>query len=427
MASIIVAAPPATGELQPLMQIAAGLVDRGHTVTVLTGSRFGPQVAAIGAQFVPLSGVADFDDRRLVETFPEWATVKPGPDQLNYTFGLLVDAIPTEHRLLQVLLGADPEALLITNSVFFGHWPVALGAPGRRPPRWLAVGCNPLALSSDDTSGLGPLPPGPDGDARAANRAANAQVQATLEPTRQRLEAAVRKLGATAPVPDFFDGLVTVPEVFASLTVPGFEFSRSDAPSSLHFVGALPASLLADWTPPAWWPELAGERPVVVVTQGTFANHDLNELVRPTLEALAGEDVLVVAALGRAVEALPGALPGNARVEPFIPFGALLPHADVFVTTGGFGATQQALAAGTPVVVAGATDDKPFVAARVAARGVGRDLGTASPTPAQVREAVLGLLADGAVRANVERLAAEYAEYDAVDRIERLLLERPEA
>ena len=94
----------------------------------------------------------------------------------------------------------------------------------------------------------------------------------------------------------------------------------------------------------------------------------------------------------------------------------------MFVTNGGFGATQQALAAGTPVVVAGVTDDKPFVAARVAARGVGRDFGTASPTPAQVREAVLGLLADGAVRANVERLAAEYAGYNVVDRIERLLL-----
>lgn len=46
-----------------------------------------------------------------------------------------------------------------------------------------------------------------------------------------------------------------------------------------------------------------------------------------------------------------------------------LPRADVVVTTGRVGATQQVLAAGVPVVVAGATDDKPFVAACIAARG----------------------------------------------------------
>ena len=421
MSSIIVTAPPWTGELQPLLQIAAGLVERGHTVTVLTGSRFGPQVAATGAHFASLTGAADFDDRRFVETFPEAATVEPGPDQLNFMIGKMADGIPDQHHALQAMLEDDPDALLITNSTFFGPWAVALGAPGRRPRRWLAVGCNPLVFPSADTGPMGPALSGPNGDARAANRAANAQLLAATEPSRQRIEEAVRSLGATAPVPSFFEGFVTVPEVFASLTVPGLEFERTDAPDSLHFVGVLPALELADWTPPDWWSDLDAGQPVVVVTQGTLANHNLDELVRPTLDALAGEDVLVVAALGRGVEALTGAVPSNVRVEPFVPFGALFPRADVFVTNGGFGATQQALAAGTPVVVAGATEDKPFVAARVAVRGVGRDLGTSTPTPTQVREAVFGVLADAAVRTNVARLAAEYARYDVLERIEHLL------
>jgi UDP:flavonoid glycosyltransferase YjiC (YdhE family) len=421
MASIIMAAPPVTGELQPILQIAAALVQRGHHVTVLTGSRFGAQVAGTGARFVALTGAADFDDRRMMQTFPEMGNATSDADQLNFRFGLMADAIPSEHEQLQALFAADPDAALITNSVFLGHWALALGAPGHRPPRWLAIGCNPLALPSADTTPMGPLPPGPDGDARAANRAANAQYLAMLEPSRLRIEAAVRSLGATAPVPGFVDGIITVPEIFAALTVPGLEFERSDAPDSLQFVGVLPASMPADWTPPDWWAELDAGRPVVAVTQGTLANHDLGELVRPTLDALENEDVMVVAALGRESEALPGSVPSNARVEPFIPFGALLPKVSVFVTNGGFGATQQALAARVPVVVAGATEEKPLVAARVAARGVGRDLKTSTPSPAQLREAVLGLLTDGAVRRNVDRLAAEYAQYDAVGRIESLL------
>lgn len=140
----------------------------------------------------------------------------------------------------------------------------------------------------------------------------------------------------------------------------------------------------------------------------------------PPLDALATENVLVVAALGRDVADLPGPLPANARVERFIPFAALLRHADVFVTNGGFGATQQALAHGVPVVVAGATDDKPLVAARVAARGVGIDLGTATPEPARLRDVVLQLLKDQATRTRVAILAQEYREHDAITEIEKL-------
>lgn len=423
MVSVIVAAPPFTGELQPLLQIAAALVRRGHDVTMITGSRFDAQVEATGARFAPLSGVADFDDRALADTFPEVTKVAPGPDQVNFLFGVLGDSIPDQHRLLQTLLHAEPDTVLVANSVFLGAWPVGLGGPGRRPRRWLGVGCNPLGISSADTTPSGPAPAGPTGDARSANRAANAQVQASLEPSRRRIEAAVHALGATDQVPSPFDGIVTVPDVFASLTVPGLEFDRSDAPASLHLVGALPAPLPDDFTPPTWWPELDAGRAVVVVTQGTLANSDLGQLVQPTLDALADENVLVVAALGGRTSAdLPGTVPSNARVESFVPFGALLPRAAAFVTNGGFGATQQALAAGVPVVVAGTTEDKPLVAARVVAHGVGVDLATATPRPGQLRDAVRQVLASPSIRANVDRLADEYGRHDALVEVEHLAL-----
>lgn len=418
--SVIVAAPPFTGEMQPLLQIAQGLAERGHAVTMLTGSRFRDQVSAAGVAFVALEGAADFDDRRIPQERPEIAGAAPGPEQLNALFGAAADALPAEHAQLQALLAADPDAALVTNSVFFGPWAVALSAPGIRPRRWVAVGCNPIAMPSEDTTALGPLPAKDGEDPGAANQRFNAQMAAMLEPARARVEAALRGLGASDPVPSIFQGVFTVPQTFAALTVPGLEFARSDAPASLHLVGALAAPQPTGWQPPPWWGDLDQGHPVVVVTQGTLSNGDLGDLVRPTLDALADQDVLVVTALGREVGDLPGAVPANARVSSFVPFGALLPRADVFVTNGGFGATQQALAAGVPVVVAGVTDDKPFVAARVAARGVGIDLATATPTPAQVRQAVREVLADTAMRQRVAALAQEYQRYDPIQAIERL-------
>ncbi len=65
-------------------------------------------------------------------------------------------------------------------------------------------------------------------------------------------------------------------------------------------------------------------------------------------------------------------------------------------------------------VVAGTTEDKPEVAARVAWAGAGIDLETSTPTPAQVRAAVLRLLEEPSFRENARRIAADYARHDSV-------------
>ncbi|MEK8105903.1 nucleotide disphospho-sugar-binding domain-containing protein [Micromonospora sp. M12] len=158
--------------------------------------------------------------------------------------------------------------------------------------------------------------------------------------------------------------------------MPGFEYPRGDLPEHLRFVGTLPPARSTGYVEPEWWPELSSGRPVVVVTQGTVANTDLHELVIPTVRALADLDVLVVAATARedgpalVRRALHG-VPDNVRLASFVPFDRLLPHADALVTNGGYGGVQTALYHGVPLVVAGASEDKPEVAARVEWTGSG--------------------------------------------------------
>ena len=57
------------------------------------------------------------------------------------------------------------------------------------------------------------------------------------------------------------------------------------------------------------------------------------------------------------------------------------------VTNGGYGAVQRALTTGVPLVVAGDTEDKPEVAARVEWFGVGVNLRTGVPTASHGRSA----------------------------------------
>lgn len=424
MARIIVAAPPVTGELAPLLQLAEGLAGRGHRITVVTGSRFRDRVEAAGLAFVPVPALSDFDDRLFGED-PERARLAPGPDMINYDWvHAFVNPIPGLHAVLQELLADDPDQYLACNALWLGALPVALGAPGARPRRWVAVTAVPLPLSSDDTTFFGPVPAGPGEDPASGNRAANAAFAAMMRPAQDRLDEVLASVGTTRPCPMFVDGVFTLPDATAALTVPGVEFSRRDAPGSLHLVGILPAASAADrdWEPPAWWPELDSSRPVVVVTQGTLANHDLAELIEPAITGLAGHDVTVVAALGRDPAGLSVPLPPNARAAQYIPFSELLPKASVYITNGGYGGTQQALAAGVPVIVAGVTEDKPAVAARIAHHGLGISLQTGTPSPGAIADATETLLADITIRSNVQRIAQVYAEHHALSEIERLIL-----
>jgi len=102
--------------------------------------------------------------------------------------------------------------------------------------------------------------------------------------------------------------------------------------------------------------------PVVLINQGTISK-DYTDLILPSIEALKAEKMMVIAVPVRKGDILN--LPENVHTEWFIPFGNLQPHVNLMITNGGFGGTQNALAHGIPVVVAGATEDKMEVAARV--------------------------------------------------------------
>jgi UDP:flavonoid glycosyltransferase YjiC (YdhE family) len=190
----------------------------------------------------------------------------------------------------------------------------------------------------------------------------------------------------------------------------------------VHFVGT-PPIIPNQVPPPPWAHELDGSRKVVLVTQGTFANHNFNLLIGPTVAALADEpDILVVAtAGGRPIEAIPGPIPSNTRVSSYLPFEWLLPKVDVFVTNGGYGSVNQAMSFGIPLVTAGLTEDKADVNARVAWSGVGIDLATNHPTPHALREAIRTVLDKPDYRARASLMADEFATIDTRSEILRII------
>ena len=422
MSHILVASMPAPGHVNPMLAIACHLRDRGHSVLFHTGDVFREQVESQGLRFIPLKGKANFDYRTFNKFLPEGKTLMPGSeDMIHSCKHVMADTMLPQYDGIREILSREPIDVILVNFIFFGVIPLLLGPPTDRPPV-VSVGVSPLALSSIDASPL--RGPATTAEQRERNREETRQFQGSLACVNEYLDNLLNGYGCP-PLPGFFlDCLYTLPDLFLQLTVDALEFPRSDMPSHIKFVGPVMPRSSSGFQPPDWWKELDGSRPVVLVTQGTIANADLNDLIGPTIAALSTEDVTVIAATGKANGAINTSIPSNAKVTSFVPFMEVLPKVDVFVTNGGFGAVNQALSMGVPIVIAGETEDKAFVAARVAWTGAGISLGTSHPTPEEVRSAVRKILKDDTYRAKARVLQNNFAQYEALDLIAGYVEER---
>ena len=170
---------------------------------------------------------------------------------------------------------------------------------------------------------------------------------------------------------------------------------------------------------------LATATSVVVVSQGTVDNRDPEKLFVPTLTALAGTGHLVVACTGhRNTGALRERFPqDNVIVEDWVDFDALLPHADVFITNGGYGSIMQAIMAEVPIVSAGKSEAKNDINARLAYRRLGYDLKTERPKPSRIAAAVRHVLADPAYKTNLARVAAQLGAQRPLDTMAETILD----
>ncbi|NBE96647.1 MULTISPECIES: glycosyltransferase [unclassified Nonomuraea] len=419
MARVLFAATPFHGHVTPLLTVAKEMKARGHDVLFLTGARFAAAVESGGLRFEALPEEADFDDRRMSAAFPEFAETGTGYDHhIFFWKRVFADAAVAQYRRIQTLLEHFPATALVHDTVFLGALPLSLRPPDGVRPATICLGVLPPMLLSDDVPPFGPGIPylaGPEG--RERNRRLNAETLEAYAGLQKDVVSVFAAIGCD--LPGFvFDCAVVGPDHYLQLTVPGFEYPRSDAPASFRCVGALPQPSSESFAPPRWWPEVtAADRPVVAVTQGTLANEDLSELILPTVRGLAATDVTVVAVTARPdgpedFARLLSDLPANAVVAGYVPFDRLLRSASVLVTNGGYGGVHAALQNGVPLVVAGDTEDKPEVAARVQWSGTGIDLRTGRPEPEQVRQAVVAVLGDAGHRAAAGRLRAEIAAFD---------------
>lgn len=411
---ILFASLPADGHFNPLTGIAAHLAGRGHDVRWYAGPRYAHRVEAMGMPVFPYRRAVEVTGDNLNEMFPERAGLK-GPRRIAFDLDVMfVGNVREHHADLEEIREEFPFEAFVCDGGMYVHKLVAedLGVP--------------VFVTALSAVLPGPTSPPPFFGLRPARTVAGKALHGVV---RRMLVSSMRRgvehyndiLAAhgIGPIPP--DGFPAVPMRSARRVfldgVPELEFPGYRPPPNADFVGPLrpaPAALGRERDLPE--PVTRPGATVVAVSQGTVDNTDPGKLIEPTLEALAGEPYVVVATTGgaRTTELRERYGGPDVVIEDFIPYGALFPHVDVFVSNGGWGSVTAALRHGVPVVGAGTREGKNDVNARLAFNGLGVDLRRERPGPRRIRRAVRQVLADPAMSQRVERIRGELHGRDAL-------------
>jgi MGT family glycosyltransferase len=211
----------------------------------------------------------------------------------------------------------------------------------------------------------------------------------------------------------------TRPPILVSYTAEPFEYPRQ-WPENFRLVG-----------PGVWEPSSehevqlpAGEDPLILVTCSTEFQDD-SEIIAATLQALATEDVRVLATTG-STDPNTFEVPDNARVERYVPHGKVIENAACVVCHGGMGITQKALAAGVPVCVIPFGRDQLEVARHVEVCDAGTRLLPKKLNPAKVRAAVYQAIKKNAGAKRIQKAFAHAGGAKAAaDAVEEVLSRSP--
>jgi UDP:flavonoid glycosyltransferase YjiC (YdhE family) len=110
-------------------------------------------------------------------------------------------------------------------------------------------------------------------------------------------------------------------------------------------------------------------------------------------------------------------------VVDYLPYDALLPLADVFVSNAGYGGFMQSVMNGVPMVLAGTAADKAEVCARAEWAGVAVNLRAQTPGEDAIRAAVETVLGDGRYKKKALEVKEENERLDALARFESIIEE----
>ena len=414
LSRLLFAAIPVPGHFNPMLAVAEELRRRGYEIVFHSGELFRERVEAAGLRFAPFPPEADFDYRDPTQAEPSVKDVPTSERGLTFFARLLGGRIPVMDRALRRIIEQEKIDAILYEVLYMGAYPLLL----RDEPRPAIIGCGVVAPMWLDpgaslASGFNSTP-----GWRERNLAENQKIADRRGTAWRYIDAMLNEAGVAISGGFHDNQIYRLPDVFLQFGTEAIEFPREASHGNVVFVGPLLPRNRDGGSVAAWLETRDRSRPLIFVTQGTIANRDLDQLLRPAMDGLAAENVDVLVTTGNEASAAAALSPlANTRVESYAAYAQVLRETAVFVTNGGYTGVQHALSCGVPVVVAGLSEDKPRVGHRVEWSGVGINLRTATPTKEQVQNAVREILQNPSYRERAQAVQKAILQVDTIGMI----------
>ncbi|MEO8662223.1 MAG: nucleotide disphospho-sugar-binding domain-containing protein, partial [Bryobacteraceae bacterium] len=382
------------------LSVAEALLADGHEVAIYTAERERKRVEAIGARLFPFRALnqeeADLTVDRILHN-------RKRPWRLWRSWrGLLLQTLPQQVQDLQAAIKTYQPDVIVGDTAL---WSVVLVIRETTGIPAAMLSHVALCLQPGDS---GPvhgraMPP----RRTAGQRLAAAVIEALSGYSRRDVLRTSNRLRAEHGLPAVTKRMAELMgemDLYLVPTCRSFDYSRSDLPASVHYIG------------PCLWPPGHSLRPArrqegpprIIAEEGTlYAESPV--LLHATAEGLAGSGMAVtlVAGKGRSLESLNLPTPPGIELVSWRPLHTILDDADVVLTNGNTASVMAALLKGLPLLVVPSLLDQGEIARRVEESGAGILLAEGRCTPRRLRTAVEQLLGEPSFRHNALRLAAE--------------------
>jgi len=409
---ILFANVPADGHFNPLTGLAVHLKNCGYDVRWYSSSMYKQKIQKMGIPYYPFVKAMNITQENIAEIFPEREKINNKVRKLNFDIiNFFVLRGPEYFEDITAIYEEFPFDLFICDSTFTA---IPFVKEKLNVPVY-SIGIVPLPETSVDLppAGLGMTPSASFFGRRKQDFLRFFADKILFRTANRVVNKVMKEYDIDTNGVSLFDLLIKKADLLLQSGTPGFEYDRSDLSSNIRYMGPLLPYINPNNTVDQWFDQrLYSYDKVILVTQGTVEK-DVEKIIVPTLEAFKDSNYLVVATTGGSQTAeLKVRYPQkNIIIEDFIPFGDVMPFADLYITNGGYGGVLLGIQNQLPLLVAGVHEGKNEINARVGYFELGLNLQTEKPFPLQIKLAAEKVLSDEKYKRNVEKLAAEFNEY----------------
>jgi UDP:flavonoid glycosyltransferase YjiC (YdhE family) len=174
------------------------------------------------------------------------------------------------------------------------------------------------------------------------------------------------------------------------------------------------------WSPvvkcPEWWGEVPADRPVIYVSLGSSGQARLLPVILDALATLPVTVLATTAGMSRLSQ-----VPPNAFVADYLPGEEAARRACLVICNGGSPTTQQALAAGKPILGLTGNTDQLMNMGFICSAGAGMLLRATQANEKGIRTSVLMMLQDQRYATAAEAVQSVFARYDIARRFRELV------